>query len=117
LLFSVTIIGDKIAEPTETFTVVLSSPVNATIADDTGVVTILDDDPTTPVTSQATSGGGTIAFAASTASRASIVGVSLLDAWTLRPSAALTGSRLVAGLLRPLKLGIPLIAVRPRWRL
>ena len=36
--------GDKIAEPTETFTVVLSNPVNATIGDGTGVVTILDDD-------------------------------------------------------------------------
>src|SRR5262249_35698515 len=45
VLFNVTIVGDKVAEPTETFTVTLSnqSP-NATIARATGTVTILDND-------------------------------------------------------------------------
>jgi len=41
---SVTIVGDKVAEPMETLTVVLSNATNATIADDTGVVSVLDDD-------------------------------------------------------------------------
>ena len=42
--FTVTIASDNKSEPTETFTVVLSSPTNATIADNTGVVTIIDND-------------------------------------------------------------------------
>ena len=42
--FTVQIIGDKKAEPTETFTVVLSGVTGATIADGTGVVTITDND-------------------------------------------------------------------------
>lgn len=41
----ITIIGDTLDEPDETFTVVLSSPANAFIADGTAVVTIVDDDP------------------------------------------------------------------------
>lgn len=40
----VTVNGDNVDESDEQFTVVLSSPVNATIADGTGVGTILDDD-------------------------------------------------------------------------
>ena len=42
--FQVNIVNNRTAEPTETFTVVLSSPVGATIADGTAVVTILDND-------------------------------------------------------------------------
>jgi hypothetical protein len=42
--FSVKIVGDRKAEPTETFTVVLSAAANAAIADGTAVVTILDND-------------------------------------------------------------------------
>jgi hypothetical protein len=42
---SVPIVGDLVNEPTETFTVVLSSPVNATFTKDTGIGTILDNDP------------------------------------------------------------------------
>ncbi|MGH1492471.1 MAG: Calx-beta domain-containing protein [Acidimicrobiales bacterium] len=38
--------GDTTVEANETFNVVLSNPVNGGIADDTGVVTILDDDNT-----------------------------------------------------------------------
>ncbi len=41
---TITITPDKKAEPTETFTVVLSSPTGATIVDSTGVVTIVDND-------------------------------------------------------------------------
>jgi hypothetical protein len=43
---TVAINGDAFDEPDETFQVTLPSAVNATIADDTGVVTIRDDDPT-----------------------------------------------------------------------
>lgn len=42
--FEVSIVGDVRDEPHETIRVLLSSPVNATIADDLGIVTILDDD-------------------------------------------------------------------------
>ena len=39
------VIGDRLAEPNETFFVNLSSPTNATIADGQGVGTIVDDEP------------------------------------------------------------------------
>ena len=42
--FSVAIVNDRRAESTETFTVTLSAASGATIADDTAVVTILDND-------------------------------------------------------------------------
>jgi hypothetical protein len=41
---SVAVIGNLVAEPTETFTVSLSGPVNATIVDGAGVGTIVDND-------------------------------------------------------------------------
>ena len=41
---NVPILDDNIAEPTETFNVTLSNPTGATINDDTGIVTILDND-------------------------------------------------------------------------
>jgi parallel beta-helix repeat protein len=41
----VAVIGDLLDEPTETFVLNLSAPVNATIADGQGTGTILDDDP------------------------------------------------------------------------
>lgn len=44
----VTITGDDLVEPDETFTVHLSSAVNATIDDADGVVTILDEDDDSP---------------------------------------------------------------------
>ena len=37
-------INDKVLEPTETFNITLSNPVNAIIADAAGVCTILNDD-------------------------------------------------------------------------
>ena len=40
---SVTVVGDVITESTETFTVTLSSPTNATIADGEGIGTIFQD--------------------------------------------------------------------------
>jgi hypothetical protein len=48
--FDIPITGDAIDEPNETLNVTLSTPVNATIADGTAVVTINDDD-NTPVLS------------------------------------------------------------------
>ena len=42
---SVPVSGDTGLEPDETFTVKLSAPANATIADDAGTVTITNDDP------------------------------------------------------------------------
>jgi hypothetical protein len=42
---TVPVMGDRLAEPNETFVVNLSSPTNATIADGQGVGTILDDEP------------------------------------------------------------------------
>jgi hypothetical protein len=43
--FTVAVIGDRSAEPTENFAVNLSAPTNATISDGYGVGTILDDEP------------------------------------------------------------------------
>jgi hypothetical protein len=43
-VFTVAVAGDRRAEPTETFTVVLSNPSGATVLDGTGVVTIVDND-------------------------------------------------------------------------
>jgi hypothetical protein len=43
-IFQVTIVNNTTPEPTETFTVVLSSATGAAIADGTGVVTIIDTD-------------------------------------------------------------------------
>jgi hypothetical protein len=42
---AVDVVGDLSDEPVETFSLKLSAPVNGTIADDTGVGTIIDDDP------------------------------------------------------------------------
>jgi len=43
--FTVAVQGDRVAEPTESFAVNLSAPVNATITDGQGLGTILDDEP------------------------------------------------------------------------
>jgi probable HAF family extracellular repeat protein len=42
---TVSVIGDRLAEANETFSVILGQPTNATIANDTGVGTIVDDEP------------------------------------------------------------------------
>lgn len=42
---SVAVQGDLVSEPTQTFRVVLSSPVNVTVLDGAGIGTIVDDDP------------------------------------------------------------------------
>ena len=44
---SVTVLGDTVIEPTETFTVGLTAPVSATIADGSGLGTIANDDAAT----------------------------------------------------------------------
>ena len=48
-MIHVDIKGDSVAEADETFTVLLSSPVGATIADGSGIGTIANDDVATPV--------------------------------------------------------------------
>jgi hypothetical protein len=48
---SITILNDLVAEPTETFTVNLSAPVNATLGKSQGIGTILDNDPQPPTDS------------------------------------------------------------------
>jgi hypothetical protein len=42
---TVPVLGDRLGEPTETFALNLSSPVNATLSDGQGVGTIFDDEP------------------------------------------------------------------------
>ncbi len=42
--FSVKVMGDKVQEPNEVFAIRLSNPVGATLADDIGVGTIMNDD-------------------------------------------------------------------------
>jgi hypothetical protein len=54
--FTVTIVNDRVGEPTETFSVVLSNAVGATIATGTGTVTILDNDLRLTATSAGTGG-------------------------------------------------------------
>lgn len=54
---SVSIATDSAAEPTETFTVVLSNPTSATIGDGTGVGTITDDDSGTITVTFSVTGG------------------------------------------------------------
>jgi Calx-beta domain len=56
--FQVTLVNNNTAEPTEQFSVVLSSPSGATIADGTGIVTILDDDGALVATQAAPSAAG-----------------------------------------------------------
>ena len=43
--FSVAVIGDRLVEPSETFAVNLSAPINAAIGDRQGIATILDNEP------------------------------------------------------------------------
>jgi hypothetical protein len=50
----VPVIGDIIDEPDETFTLELSNPTGATIADGQGVATILDDDELVPTSTEVT---------------------------------------------------------------
>jgi hypothetical protein len=47
---TISVIGDVLGEPNETFSVVLTSAAGAVIADATGVITIVNDDDTTPPT-------------------------------------------------------------------
>jgi|GEM_PF-3961754 len=45
----VTVAGDTLDEPNETFRLVLSNPTNAVLADGSGTATIIDDDPAPPL--------------------------------------------------------------------
>jgi len=55
--FTVAVLGDRLAEPTETLAVNLSAPVNATIADGQGLGTILDNEPRISINDVARSEG------------------------------------------------------------
>jgi len=56
---TVAVLGDRVAEPTETFAVNLSSPTNAFIGDGQGVGTILDDEPRVSIGNAAVTEGNT----------------------------------------------------------
>jgi gliding motility-associated-like protein len=49
--FTIPIINDLVSELTETFNFVLSNPLNVSITDGTGIVTVTDDDNTSPTIS------------------------------------------------------------------
>jgi hypothetical protein len=65
----VQITDDNVNEPTETFSVNLSSPTGATIADSQGIGTINDNDPAAPICDNVTN-GGIIGFGTSCATSA-----------------------------------------------
>ncbi len=54
--------GDLVAEPNETFSVRLSNPKGATVADGVGIVTIVDSVPRLSVISESTAEGGVMTF-------------------------------------------------------
>jgi len=55
--FTVAVLGDRLAEPIETFVVNLSAPQNTTIGDGQGVGTILDNEPRISITDVSTTEG------------------------------------------------------------
>jgi len=55
--FTVAVLGDRLAEATETFAVNLNSATNATVADGQGIGTILDDEPRLGINSVSKSEG------------------------------------------------------------
>ncbi|MGD9563412.1 MAG: Calx-beta domain-containing protein [Pyrinomonadaceae bacterium] len=59
---SININGDGVVEPDETFTVNLSSPTNAVIADGSATVTLVNDDSTPTPTPTPTPGSGSVQF-------------------------------------------------------
>jgi hypothetical protein len=125
LPFVVNIVNNTTAEPTEQFTVVLSNPSGATIADRTGVVTILDNDGPAIAAPAAVQPTGAPALATpapvSGPGRGQIrsvtargrQGVRLRPARRGRRSAAHPALRTARGPWRP---GAPLALPRP-WRL
>jgi hypothetical protein len=101
--FTITILGDRTRESTETFTITLSNPVGATIANATGTVTVFDND-----------GALTAAAAPSGDASASLLTQSALDpvvasakaAWlSVDPDADFTGVTVSVGDLPELQLG------------
>ncbi|MDQ1642555.1 MAG: large repetitive protein [Actinomycetota bacterium] len=50
---TVSVLGDAVVEPNETFSLLLSSPAGATVSDGTGVATITNDDTAPPTTGPA----------------------------------------------------------------
>lgn len=123
---AVAVTGDTLAEPAETVLLNLTAPVNATVLDSQGVVTITDDDgPSVPglvaaygfnegsgtTTSDASGGGQTGSISGATWSAAGKNGTALSfdginDMVTVADSAALDVSRVtVMAWLRPTALG------------
>ena len=62
--FTVAVLGDRVAESTENFVVNLSAPVNGTIRDSQGSVTILDDEPRVSINDVTVTEGNTGSVAA-----------------------------------------------------
>jgi hypothetical protein len=56
---TVAVIGDRLAESTETYFVNLSTPINATIGDGQGIGTILDDEPWVSINDRTVTEGNT----------------------------------------------------------
>jgi hypothetical protein len=56
---TLTVLGDRVLEADETFQVKLSAPVNATLTDDTGVVTIVNDESALSTAETAVKGSAT----------------------------------------------------------
>ncbi len=67
VVINIPITDDKVSEPTESFFIRLSNPVNGVIGDDQGVVTILDDDmpPKVLISDASITEGGTLIFTVS----------------------------------------------------
>lgn len=94
----VLVVGDTKVEPNETFDIVLSSPVNATIADSTGTITIVNDDsattpPTLAIASAAAdlpegTGAGSTAFTFTVTRSGDLTGTSSV-AWAVTGSGAI----------------------------
>jgi hypothetical protein len=104
LNFTVSIVGDKVKESTETFTVVLSSPTGgATILNGTGTVTIVDNDGAMLAADAAPSAGTVIPL--TDAALAAVVAQAKAQWLAALPGADLTGVTVAITDLPALQLG------------
>ncbi|MCK6549143.1 hypothetical protein L6R52_25095 [Myxococcota bacterium] len=97
---SVTVNADALDEVNETFTVVLSAPVNATLADASGLGTITDDDaaPTVSIDDVTVSEGNTgTALATFTVTLSAASGRALTVDWATAAGTALAATDYVTG--------------------
>ena len=102
--FTVSIVNNTTAEPVESFTVVLSSPTGAVIADGTAVVTINDNDGAL-LAAAAPPGGRTAPAALTQAELDAALAVAKADWAAQRPGADLAGVTVSLGDLPGLMLG------------